>query len=199
MRISRSSIGFGLVLGALVQPAGLSADSDGYYCSGPGYLAFQLRSWSTAGPHLLKVIRFGDGEIREAGQVELPDFQPHAIRCEAERVRIVGWALHYVEYSIDVSGEPRIVEAIEDHDLAFSPDLFTEEMTNLGDWAVPGSTTLSTEDSHHEYRLVITRHSSPVPGGLEHHTRSVLVAQDESGSVVSELLVYEGTFFESVH
>jgi hypothetical protein len=190
---------FPLVVCGLAWPAGLKADSDGYFCTGPGYLAFQLRSWNTDGPHLLKVIRFGDGEVREAGEVELPDFQPHAILCENDRVRLVGWQSHYVEYSIDVSGEPRVVETIEDPERPYSPGIADEEMTNLGDWAVPGSTTLSAEDSQHEYRLIITRHSSPVSGGLEHRTRSLLVAEDGSGAVVSELLVYEGTSFESIH
>ena len=199
MRINRSSIGFALVLCGLVRPAGLKADSDGYFCTGPGYLAYQLRSWNTDGRHLLKIVRFGDGEFREAGAVELPDFQPHAILCEEDRVRIVGWTLHYVEYSIDVSGEPRITETIENLDRALSPAQSEEQMPNLGDWAVPGTTALSSGDARHQYRMVITRESVPVQGGLDHHTRTVLIAEDREGTLVSELVVYEGTSFESVH
>lgn len=205
MKPGLRTIGAALGVCALIWPAGLSADSDGYYCTGSGYLALQLRSWNTGGPHLLQVIRFGGGEIREAGRVELPDFQPQAIRCDGDQVRIIRWTSHYIEYVIDVSGEPQLVETIEDPDLAFSPDLFDDEMSNLGDWAVPGSIELPSKDPGHEYRLRITRHSTPVSGGLEHHTRTVLIAVDVSGAVaasgetVSELLLYEGTFFESVH
>jgi hypothetical protein len=188
-----------MVLCGLLSPAGLKADSDGYFCTGPGYLAFQLRSWNTDGPHLLKVIRVGGGEIREAGQVELPDFQPHAIQCEEDRVRIVGWTSHYVEYSIDVSGEPRILETIDDPDRVLSPDPFEQQMMNLGDWGVPGTTTLSSGDDRYRYRLVIARESVPVQGGLDHHTRTMLLAEDGEGARVSELIVYEGTFFEPVH
>jgi len=199
MKLDRSSIGLALLLCGLFWPAGLKADSDGYFCTGPGYLAYQLRSWNTDGSHLLKIVRFGDGEIREVGAVELPDFQPHAILCEEDRVRIVGWRLHYVEYSIDVSREPQITVTIENLDRALSPAQPEELMTNLGDWAVPGTTTLSSEDVRHEYRLVITRESVPVQGGLDHHTRTVLVAESRAGTQVSELVVYEGTSFEPVH
>lgn len=199
MNASRPSIGIAVILCGLAWPTPLRADSDGYFCTGPGYLAFQLRSWHTDGPHLLKIIRFGEGEIREAGELELPDFQPHAIRCETERVRIVGWALHYVEFSIDVSGEPRLLETIEDPELEFSPALFETPMMNLGELAVPGSIPLSSEDPLHRYRLAIERRSSPVTGGLEHYTRTVLIAETRTGTPVGELLVYEGTRFESIH
>jgi hypothetical protein len=109
------------------------------------------------------------------------------------------WALHYVEYSIDVSGAPQITETIENLDRALSPAQSEELMTNLGDWAVPGTTTLSSEDARHEYRLVITRESVPVQGGLDHHTRTALISEDREGTLVSELVVYEGSFFEPVH
>ena len=46
-------------LATCLNPREARADSDGYYCVGPGYIAHEARSWDAEGPHLLKIDLFG--------------------------------------------------------------------------------------------------------------------------------------------
>src|SRR4029450_8332455 len=63
------------------------ADSDGYYCVGPGYLAVEFRSFSTPsinGPHVLKILHFDEEQgPRWTGEVLVEDFQTHVLTCGA--------------------------------------------------------------------------------------------------------------------
>src|SRR5213593_1449061 len=81
-----------VITAAIALPA--AADSDGYYCVGPDYLAMEFRSFSTprlAGPHVVKILHFDqDAAPRWAGEVIVEDFQPHRIVCEAQTVLLEG-------------------------------------------------------------------------------------------------------------
>ena len=72
------------------------ADSDGYFCIGPDFMAYQLNMPGFPGAHKLYVIPFDGGQSKIAQyEADLPDFQVHDIRCAAEHVRIVGWDAVY--------------------------------------------------------------------------------------------------------
>ena len=67
-------------------PLGLGiayADSDGYYCTGHGYLAYQFgMAPLPVAPHRLFVLRIGPTTgISEPVAIELPQFQVHGLRC----------------------------------------------------------------------------------------------------------------------
>src|SRR4029077_5935929 len=70
------------------------ADSDGYFCVGPDYLAMEFRSFNTpglAGPQVVKNLHLEkDGEPRGEGGVIVEVFQPHRIVCEPQTVLLEG-------------------------------------------------------------------------------------------------------------
>src|SRR5262252_326529 len=80
-----------LLLAAAALP--LYADSDGYYCAAPGYLAVEFRSFSTpsTNAHVLKILRFDD-ELgpRWSGEIVAEDFQTHLLTCGAKGIVFEG-------------------------------------------------------------------------------------------------------------
>lgn len=75
-----------LVAGTSVQTA--YADSDGYFCTGPGYLAAEFRAFSTrglSGVHVLKIFRFDEAlGPRLTGELAVEEFQTHTLTCASE-------------------------------------------------------------------------------------------------------------------
>src|SRR5437867_8461473 len=99
------------------------ADSDGYYCVGPDYLAMEFRSFSTpglAGPHVVKILHFEQaGDPRWAGEVIVEDFQPHRMVCEMQTVLLEGagnrgrgWV--YYTVALGATGGPGIASVRND-------------------------------------------------------------------------------------
>ena len=84
------------------------ADSDGSYCTGPNYIAYEL-SWSLRDTtHFLYVLSLSDsGGIGARTTIRLPQFQVHGMRCEAGSVALLGWDSLY---TVTVGGaHPTIV------------------------------------------------------------------------------------------
>jgi hypothetical protein len=87
-----------LVIFALI---GLStaaqADSDGYFCIGPSYIAYEL-SFSGPAPHKhqLHIIRLTDQRSwREPYTLNLPEFQTQGMMCSESVVKVLGWDAIY--------------------------------------------------------------------------------------------------------
>ncbi len=102
----------GLLLGTVHSAR---ADSDGYYCTGPNYLAYELfkgPGYAIAGrpTHFLYVVRLRDsaGIIRPIS-VPLPRFQVHGMRCTTSAVQLLGWdslyTIHLSELRPSLSAE----------------------------------------------------------------------------------------------
>lgn len=182
-------------------PAELHADSDGYFCSGRGYVAIQLRSWSTGGPHLLQVAAFADGAVRQVGTVELEDFQPHRMSCEPERIRISGYGIGFIAYDIDVTNleAVRVRALSRDSTASWLAGLPRDPPVNIGEYARADTVRLTSSESGPDYAIAITVDERAVSGGIEHHITSTLIARDAAGRVTAGLRLYEGTRFESVH
>jgi hypothetical protein len=90
----------------LVRPASAYADSDGYYCVGPNYIAYQFGlAPPPVAPHKLYVVRFTDSGFSEPFEVDLPQFQVHGMRCRETGIDVAGWdAIHTV--TLNASGGP---------------------------------------------------------------------------------------------
>ena len=77
---------------ALVIPGIARADSDGYFCLGPGYIAYQF---GMAGPsarlHWIFIVRYEARGISELDSIQLPQFQVHGMRCQADAVDVAAW------------------------------------------------------------------------------------------------------------
>lgn len=91
---------FLLAVAVIVGPLGVGvayADSDGYYCVGPGYLAYQFgMAPLPIAPHRLHVLstRAGSG-ISEPAMIELPQFQVHGLRCGDGRIEVASFTAVY--------------------------------------------------------------------------------------------------------
>jgi hypothetical protein len=182
------------------------ADSDGAYCTGPDYLAVELRSFNTpglGGDHVLKVARFDvAGGPRWTGEVVLDDFQTHRVTCGHDSVTIEGWRIGFVSYvvTLDANRVPRIHARSADPGRKF---LFLgADPANLGNWAAPGVTRISAPGATHAFQVRVTRTSQSEPGGIRHETTSTLEELEEldrSGRVIRSLRLYSGTRHETVH
>jgi hypothetical protein len=182
----------------LSQPS--RADSDGYFCSARGYLAYELRSFHSpglSGEHVLRVLRLGKDGITEGGEVLLEDFQVHELMCGSDLVEIAGWEKGYIKYIVRIeNGRLRIAEHMSDPTRTHDSSKEGPEPRNLGEWSRPGVTTLESDDPHHKYQLIITHKERPANGALEHHRKTELVQVDAQGNVSQRLLLFEGTFTE---
>jgi hypothetical protein len=99
---------FFLLLFVILGPVGaVYADSDGYYCVGRGYLAYQfgMASLSVA-PHRLYVLRIGTtAGIAEPAPLELPQFQVHGLRCGEGWIDVASFTAIY-HVTLDANSQP---------------------------------------------------------------------------------------------
>jgi hypothetical protein len=175
-------------------PAIAHADSDGYYCTGRGYLAYETR-FSTPGlEHVLHVVRFSQANgITREQRIPLEDFQVHGMRCGEHAIELAAWTKRYL---IDLSApEPPRVRT-EDANFASRGT----SQSNLGHWALEGVVDLESDGQPGEFQLVIGRVSRRVPGGIERYTLTQLIRRDPKpgGQILAVQRIFEGIFLESV-
>src|ERR1700720_3365600 len=80
------------------------ADSDAYFCTSKGYLAYETRKGVTPGAvgHVLKVVRFEPKRgIYLASEVTLLDFEVYHMICSEDRIEISGWRNIFTKYVIE--------------------------------------------------------------------------------------------------
>jgi hypothetical protein len=100
---------FLLAVVALLGPLGVgvaNADSDGYYCAGRGYLAYQFgMAPLPVAPHRLYVLRIGTSAgIAEPAELELPQFQVHGLRCGDGWIAVASFT---ATYHVTLDGQAR--------------------------------------------------------------------------------------------
>ena len=186
-----------VALGLLLAPTQALADSDGYYCTGSGYLAFETRFAAGSSGHLLHVVRFSRADgLTRLPPILLEDFQVHGIRCLGDAVELQGGRTIYAVALSDPGGP-----AIRTRRVAPGDDI-AGPTANLGYWAQPGVVDLGAEGAASgEFALVITRVSREVTTGMEHFTSSVLMTRDRRPGpprVRHSLLLFFGSFLETV-
>lgn len=112
------------------------ADSDGYYCLGLNYVAYELSHSEPAHEgHNLYVVRLGGKEaIAEPEIIKLPDFQLHGMQCMGGRVRLLGWEAFY---DVIIGDETIELGAVDKLEKAGSiPKGFnTKPVPNLGEYS----------------------------------------------------------------
>ncbi len=162
------------------------ADSDGFYCAGPGYMAYELFNSSYNG-RVMHLVRLGSGLQMKIEEVNVVgDFQPHGMRCNADSIIINAWD---TEYRIPLSDLKVITTT------GVKEQYPTE---NLGLWSKKGTTTvdLKADDPDHGYQLVIKNDTqlitSPNGGGVERiYVRSEIQEKDGTGKITKRLLLYD--------
>src|SRR5437667_7977882 len=87
------------------------ADSDGYYCAGREYVAYQFGfAAPPIGPHRLYVVRFGGTSgIEAAAVLDLPQFQVHGILCGERTVEIAAYDAIY-SVRLDAAMRPSVYD-----------------------------------------------------------------------------------------
>jgi hypothetical protein len=95
----------------LLNAGAARADSDGYYCLGPGYVAWQFgMAPPSVRPHRLSIVTYGNGAMSQPATILLPPFQVHGMRCRAGAVDVVSfYSTHTV--LLDSAGKPIRVDS----------------------------------------------------------------------------------------
>ncbi|NDJ12100.1 MAG: hypothetical protein EBY17_13065 [Acidobacteriia bacterium] len=138
---------------ALLTAVPAVADSDGYYCVGPNYLAWQFGMSTPNPPHRLQVMRLGANAKLVPHVLELPPFQVHGIECADAGIRL-GSTIAAYSSPLDSERKPRSFEAVSEPWRGKN----AERLGGFG-FGTPGFAVirrpLLTDTSGHRYQLVI--------------------------------------------
>jgi hypothetical protein len=179
------------------------ADSDGYFCTSKGYLAFETRKGITPGAvgHVLRVVRLEPKRgIYVAGEVTLLDFEVYHLICSEDRIEISGWRDVFTKYVIEIvkSGELRSVGPTEYPERQWSDA--AKDGPHPASLAIFGRVAplpLESLDPEHQYQLLRTVTGGKVKEGWESHIKSELVQLDPKGTVLQRFVLYESRTVES--
>jgi hypothetical protein len=101
---------FMVVFALMVASTAAHADSDGYFCIGPSYVAYEL---SFSGPlpnkHQLHIVRLNDqSNWKDAYVLELPEFQTQGMMCSESTVKVLAWDAIYTASWTSTDSRPSI-------------------------------------------------------------------------------------------
>jgi hypothetical protein len=195
------------LLGAIVflvlSPFGLGtayADSDGYYCIGRGYLAYQFGFAAPSNkPHRLSVIRFsGTSGIQSPAVLDLPQFQVHGMQCGEGWIDVAAFTgLYHV--TLDENNRPVRSELQPFPDGEKIPQTFIlSQLQNLGAssggraYLKPVRVRLSAKEPGAGYLLEITAKAIPPLKKCELTITSRIVETDRNGREISARVIFQG-------
>src|SRR5919199_931436 len=113
------------------------ADSDGYYCIGPDYIAYQFGfAPPPVAQHRLYIIGLGAAGIGEPAIFELPQFQVHGLLCNERTVQLASSDAIYT-VQLDSARRPVRYEMTPWADRRHTPPQFVGHAQNLGGWSNP--------------------------------------------------------------
>ena len=184
-----------LTLASLGLPARAQADSDGYFCVGPNYLAYELSFSLGSSAHHLYVLRLDGSVIEHPVVVPLPSFQVHGMRCRLQEVQLLGWDSVYT-VSLTPFTQPALLGSAPWQPAGTVPPDFAP--ANLGAWSdavrVGHSDTVRLALASHAatYMLAIEVHSDP-KHACRYHVRSTVLHLDSRGRPTRGRTILEGT------
>jgi hypothetical protein len=176
------------------------ADSDGYYCVGRGYLAYQFGFAAPSHrPHRLSVVRFsGTSGIQSPAVLDLPEFQVHGMQCGEAWIDVAAFAGIY-HVTLDESSRPVRYEVQPFPDGQKIPQVFVvSQLQNLGAesggraYVKPVRVRLSATERRGEYVLEITAKAIPPLKKCELAVTSRIVETDRDGREVGARIIYQG-------
>jgi len=174
------------------------ADSDGYYCAGREYVAYQFGfAAPPIGPHRLYVVRFGGTSgIEAAAVLDLPQFQVHGILCGERTVEIAAYDAIY-SVRLDAAKRPIGYDTTPWADHQSTPPQFVGHSLNLGalsraarDLKVQRE-SLGTVDGGGQYLLAISAVAIP-SDRCSSMVTTRLVRTDRNGHQVQQLEIFRG-------
>lgn len=159
------------------------SDSDSFYCTGKGYIAFDLRSVihpDLKSPHVLRLFRFNaERGIYKAAEWPMKDFQIWGMWCTATRI-VVGGSEN-ARYTFDIADKKDSDSKSNDE-----ADAASSEEGQLG-WSVAGVKTLESFDSQHKYQLLLSNSTKD----SEVTWKAELLQVDSRQKVSQRVLLYE--------
>ena len=188
-----------VVLGACV-PGVAYADSDGYYCAGRGYLAYQFgMAPKPIAPHRMYVISTrGPEGIPEPAVLELPQFQVHGMLCGEGWIDVASFASVY-RITLDQNDRPVRYEVRDSLEGRPIPQPFVlSQNQNLGSsiggraYRKPIRTSLGTKPLGGEYILEVTATAIEPLKQCEVSITSRIVETDRGGREISERIIFQG-------
>ena len=187
-----------VVLGVVV-PGTAYADSDGYYCTGPGYLAYQFgMPPKPVALHRVYVISTrGPEGIPEPAALELPQFQVHGILCGEGWVDVASFTTVY-RITLDEKLRPARYEVLGPLDQPIPQVFIRSQFQNLGvlgggrAFVKPIRASLGARSLGGEYLLEITATSIGPVKQCEISIASRVVEIDAGGGQVSERIIFQG-------
>lgn len=176
------------VLVLMLLPLPSYADSDGAFCIGPDYLAFQLSVSVNQGNHRLYLMRFDDSKAwKNLAFVDLPYFSSPNFRCEPTATYMSSGAIHAVSWDASEHGDlsyRTMLRTLESESKGY-PD--TRSSFSLGIPGPYGATefSLPSGDPDYAYELLVEKMRDPENECIR-NARS-LVRQKYKGEVVDSL------------
>jgi hypothetical protein len=172
-----------LGLAALI-PGVAVADSDGYFCIGKGFVAYEMRSATARAGHFLHIVRVAHSTgITRLPPVALEDFQVHGMTCRDDGVDLHGWT---TRYTVDIASAKPVVTA--------TPAAFAQHRTppprSLGR-ARAGVFDIPSDGAPGEFRLVVALSTRAMASGLEHHIITQIFQRDESRPIGRQVVAAE--------
>jgi len=176
------------------------ADEDGFFCVADGYIAYQTRDWSHSEmKHTLNLVFVGrtDG-MSEPASVTLEDFQVHGMKCDAQKVVIVGWDAVY-EIAFSDQQPPRVVSK-SPFQRSKIPATFRAESLSLMRESRQVAIPSGRSDRRYELRIDYRRVESAasLDGLIHHRNTATLVEMDATGRPLLERQVYASDREETI-
>jgi hypothetical protein len=152
----------------LLLAATACADSDGYYCVGRNYVAYQFGlAAPPVRPHRVYVIRLGGVEgIAAPATIEIPQFQVHGMACSDSTIRLEAFDALYTIH-LDQLRRPVTYTVERWEDPRNHPVLSHGNQPRLGGFGFSTSgfnlqrTVLLKDETGHEFTLEIEPKQSP--------------------------------------
>jgi hypothetical protein len=176
------------------------ADSDGYYCIGRGYLAYQFGfAAPSTRPHRLSVIRFsGASGIHSPEVLDLPQFQVHGMRCGEGWIDVAAFTNVY-RVTLDENSRPVGYEVRPFPDGQKIPQEFIlSQIHNLGAssggraYLKPVRVRLSARERGGAYLLEIVAKAIPPLKRCELAITSRIVETDRNGREIGARIIFQG-------
>lgn len=188
-----------VVLGACM-PGVAYADSDGYYCTGRGYLAYQFgMAPKPVAPHRLYVISTrGPQGIPEPAVLELPQFQVHGMLCGEGWIDVASFTAVY-RVTLDTNDRPVSHEVRGSLEGQPIPQPFIlSQRQNLGSpsggraYLKPIRTPLAVKSLGGAYVLEITAKAIGPVKACEVSITSRIVETGPAGREIGQRIIFQG-------
>ena len=188
-----------LILSVAAASSALQADSDGYYCVGRDYLAYQI---GLAAPpiasHRLYVVQLAGEQAMSAPVVmDIPQFQVHGMLCDQTTVELESFDGVY-KVHLDAARRPAGYEFTRWADPQHHPSLSPGGSPRIGGYGfftkglALERRLLLKDPSGHQFAIEIEPQLSN-SRLCETHITTRLIEVDPSNSVIRQQVLYTGT------